>query len=586
VIDDAFGLILGERDLDDVLAYKTPMVAVIRDRKLGCLRMLFMTGIFFYIVVYELLMNKGYAELGIASSFLDVRFETPPSHFNCSSLLGDMYSSIDAQFNLPQDKLVPAFESCDFSDSIAPVSSFPFCNESEAYYPNEKKSCAVQYDQLETSERVSGSSFFVPTSLRSLYQYGILTKNTGGHFTMLWVPDQLTPNPLGYDVHRVSGFFFPFVTDLVMVLSHNLQVINFDLQRSSANMQGFLISYNHEYCDSLEFADSKDLFEPNKKYPHDAEMAKSIRNNNALKPRNGTGTGPKPLCLVNFNRSSECVDKRKTARRDDLNHIMKIDPDCFEDRIRVGSLFQTLDRTDDRENPDLDSLNPTRPNETYRSTGMHMQVKLSYTNEDSFILREPDIYGDDDIYFTITASAVPNSTSTITKVKDSFLPTNKIHGLNGETMSIPWLHSKRLVERRTGITFDFLPISNRVMRITAAKFMGVLTASIVLFGVASSIVDSIMLSPRLFSWRAKLYESMKYVRSKDFSDLKDARDKGEFGEKVNPRASQSVPVAAVGLQRTEGDHEKRQFEEANALALNMIELSDSVPKKISTVVHD
>ena len=68
--------------------------------------------------------------------------------------------------------------------------------------------------------------------------------------------------------------------------------------------------------------------------------------------------------------------------------------------------------------------------------------------------------------------------------------------------------------------------------------------------------------------------------------MKDARDRGEFGEKVNPRASQSVPVAAVGLQRTEGDHEKRQFEEANALALNMIELSESVPKKISTVVHD
>ena len=89
---------------------------------------------------------------------------------------------------------------------------------------------------------------------------------------MGWVPDQLTPDPLGFDVHRVGGFFFPFVTALVMVLSHNLQVVNFDLQRSSANMHGFLISHNREYCDSLEFADSKDLLEPNKKYPHDAEI--------------------------------------------------------------------------------------------------------------------------------------------------------------------------------------------------------------------------------------------------------------------------------------------------------------------------
>lgn len=590
LIDDVSSYLLGERDLDDVFAYKTPVVAVIRDRKLGILRMLFMTGIFFYIIVYDLVMQKGYAELGIARSTLDIRFETPSSHFNCSSRL-NLYSNIDAQFNLPQDELQLAFNSCNFSDSVAHASSFPFCMQSSEAYPFEKKTCAVQYDELETSERVSGSSFFVPTSLRTLYQRPVLDNTgNGGHLAMAWVPDQTFANhdtpPLGFDVWRRGGFFFPFVTDLVMVLSHTLQVVNFDLQRSSANMHGFLISHNREYCDSLEFADSKDLLEPNKKYPHDAEMANSIRDNNGLKLANASTVNP--LCLVNFNRSSECVDKRKTARRDgsDLNRIMKMSPDCFEDRIRVGSLFQTLDRTDDRENPVLNSLNPTR-NETYRSTGMHMQVKLSYTNEDSVSLREPTGYGDHDVYFTITASAVPNSTSTITKLKESFSPQNKI-SINGVNTPIPMLHQRRLVERRTGITFDFIPISNRVMRFTFSKFMGVLTASIVMFGVASSIVDNIMLSPRLFSWRAKLYESMKYVRSKDFSDLKDARDRGELGEKVNPRASHSVPVAAVALQRTKGDHDKRQFEEANTLALNMIELSESAMKKNinQTVVHD
>ena len=87
------------------------------------------------------------------------------------------------------------------------------------------------------------------------------------------------------------------------------------------------------------------------------------------------------------------------------------------------------------------------------------------------------------------------------------------------------------------------------------------------------IVDHIMLSSRLFTWRAKLYHSMKYVKSKDFSDLQDARDSGKLGGTVNPRASHSVPVPAVGLQETTDEHDKRQLEDANALALNMIELS-------------
>ena len=77
---------LGHRDLDDVFAYKTPVVAVIRDRKLGILRLLFMTSIMIYIVIFSLILNKGYAELGSIASTLDVKFvlvrsfdEAPPS---------------------------------------------------------------------------------------------------------------------------------------------------------------------------------------------------------------------------------------------------------------------------------------------------------------------------------------------------------------------------------------------------------------------------------------------------------------------------------------------------------------------------
>jgi hypothetical protein len=186
-------------------------------------------------------------------------------------------------------------------------------------------------------------------------------------------------------------------------------------------------------------------------------------------------------------------------------------------------------------------------------------VKLSYTNEDQFwILTE-----DDNVYFAISASPVPNSTSIMTEVKQKF----------DATLSFPFFHQKRLVERKAGVTFNFLPLSRKVLQFSLTHLMGALTASLVLFGVASSIVDTLMLSPRLCTWRTKLYRSMKYVKSKDFSDLDDARVLGELGEKVNPRVSHSVSVAAVGLGRNTREHDEHQFEQANALALSMIQLS-------------
>eukprot|EP01064_Diplonema_japonicum_P016510 TRINITY_DN2451_c0_g1_i1.p1 TRINITY_DN2451_c0_g1~~TRINITY_DN2451_c0_g1_i1.p1 ORF type:complete len:556 (+),score=134.37 TRINITY_DN2451_c0_g1_i1:77-1669(+) len=47
-------------DLDDILAYQTPRVVKVRDRRLGCARILIMIAIFIYIVIYEVILQKGY----------------------------------------------------------------------------------------------------------------------------------------------------------------------------------------------------------------------------------------------------------------------------------------------------------------------------------------------------------------------------------------------------------------------------------------------------------------------------------------------------------------------------------------------
>ena len=47
-------------DMDDLFAYKTERRVIMRDRKLGIARVLILIGLFCYVVIYEVILNKGY----------------------------------------------------------------------------------------------------------------------------------------------------------------------------------------------------------------------------------------------------------------------------------------------------------------------------------------------------------------------------------------------------------------------------------------------------------------------------------------------------------------------------------------------
>ena len=47
-------------DADDVFAYKVPRTVKIRDRKLGIARILLLIGLFVYVIIYEIILQKGY----------------------------------------------------------------------------------------------------------------------------------------------------------------------------------------------------------------------------------------------------------------------------------------------------------------------------------------------------------------------------------------------------------------------------------------------------------------------------------------------------------------------------------------------
>eukprot|EP00002_Diphylleia_rotans_P032298 TRINITY_DN6771_c0_g2_i1.p1 TRINITY_DN6771_c0_g2~~TRINITY_DN6771_c0_g2_i1.p1 ORF type:complete len:413 (-),score=101.93 TRINITY_DN6771_c0_g2_i1:169-1407(-) len=93
-------------DWDDFFAYRTPKVVIMRDRYLGMLHYSFMGGIFGYIVIYVIIVSKGYLEedFPITASRLTLR---EPSGGG----------------------LPPDLNQCDFTAKRSNIPDLPYCSQ-------------------------------------------------------------------------------------------------------------------------------------------------------------------------------------------------------------------------------------------------------------------------------------------------------------------------------------------------------------------------------------------------------------------------------------------------------------------------
>eukprot|EP01060_Flectonema_neradi_P005899 TRINITY_DN13957_c0_g1_i1.p1 TRINITY_DN13957_c0_g1~~TRINITY_DN13957_c0_g1_i1.p1 ORF type:complete len:491 (+),score=81.14 TRINITY_DN13957_c0_g1_i1:73-1545(+) len=94
-------------DLDDLFAYRTPRTVLIRDRKLGLSRIILALALFLYIVVYEVIMKKGYLEKELPVGWSKISFR--PGNDATNSLLNVYCCSFpgcqESAFGSPVGKL-------------------------------------------------------------------------------------------------------------------------------------------------------------------------------------------------------------------------------------------------------------------------------------------------------------------------------------------------------------------------------------------------------------------------------------------------------------------------------------------------
>jgi hypothetical protein len=68
---------IGGKDVDEVLAYQTPKVVVIKDRTLGILKFIFMGIIFFYVVIWQVLYKGSHFQMDQLSGVARIQLQQP-----------------------------------------------------------------------------------------------------------------------------------------------------------------------------------------------------------------------------------------------------------------------------------------------------------------------------------------------------------------------------------------------------------------------------------------------------------------------------------------------------------------------------
>mmetsp|Transcript_30681 Transcript_30681/g.76190 ORF Transcript_30681/g.76190 Transcript_30681/m.76190 type:complete len:213 (-) Transcript_30681:1465-2103(-) len=119
------------QDLDDVFSYGTSKTVKIRDRRLGYIKMFFMTCIFLYIVVWQMLCNNQHMEVGDVRGVVRMQLQHPTAH-HCNPHKPTCMSNYTKLSELPyckqykgKDRPHVRKETCEYRDeyTLSPLAS-------------------------------------------------------------------------------------------------------------------------------------------------------------------------------------------------------------------------------------------------------------------------------------------------------------------------------------------------------------------------------------------------------------------------------------------------------------------------------
>eukprot|EP00756_Hemistasia_phaeocysticola_P022060 Hpha_TRINITY_DN15810_c1_g8::TRINITY_DN15810_c1_g8_i1::g.191332::m.191332 len=413
-------------DTDDLFAYPTIRYTLVRDRRLGLLRYLFMSAIFFFIVIYQIFYNGSHLVQATPEGTVQFTLMQPMNRCNASERKNPKADCGVCYYKgVPTSGTHDGWYSPDCYNDIPPVNELPYCSQSpdSMPYPG-KKVCDVR--SFLDVQHVFESSILVTT--RETYSTQDRVCSTlDSNVTQC---DRTWTLPGNSEPMYVAG-----IEAYTLMFDHSMEAPQFSIRAYSAAMR----------CRGLHMPDS-------------------IPEAHLYCQRYSNSSAP---CMIHPNITNTGASSGEGS-------------DFFRMDLLLAAAGVKLDDV-------------SFDNKTYRYTGVTLTVTVQYYNRNSW-------------RFT------PGSTEYDYKV-DS-LPHADYKLNDGVTLS----PNKRAVYDRHGVRVVFI----RAGTLHAFEFNELLiqlTASLTLFAVANLLVD--FLCTTVLPYHA-VYRSYKYIKTIDFSDLRDA----------------------------------------------------------------
>jgi hypothetical protein len=164
------------KDSDDLFAYTAPKYVIIKDRRLGCLRLAFLLLIVIFIVGYQIIYLNGWFHSLCASLFLNgllIVFDCAIPGFmlflpvyGTTSITAQQPTVVEVSTGLPCDPLGPRRSSC--SSNFSNMNTLNYCTQSSAFSANEKLNCTF-WDGVRTTVS-STDAMFIATRVETQLQ--------------------------------------------------------------------------------------------------------------------------------------------------------------------------------------------------------------------------------------------------------------------------------------------------------------------------------------------------------------------------------------------------------------------------------
>jgi len=195
-----------QQDADELLAYSTLKLVRIRDRWLGLLHYTFQLAIFIYVVIFVIIINKGYMK-----------------------------------FDNPTGSIQYTVRRCTPDCPVVEISKIPYCNEAQVEGSNEIDGCRV-WDEFQAVLGLEAGGFYAVTRVTDTVQVRAddcpdTIYNGNEVCQRVW-----------FDVNATEQFGMPGVNDLVLPKN--------PVTYYTVNVEDFSLKLDHN-VNALEFLESR-----------------------------------------------------------------------------------------------------------------------------------------------------------------------------------------------------------------------------------------------------------------------------------------------------------------------------------------